>query len=184
MHALWFSPLLPLLFLVNCLFLGYAMVVAESTLSSSGLGTRRDTGLLGSLAPIMGWLLLLFLGLRFGELALRGNLGAAFVPGKYAAWFWVETLLLLAPAVVLLGKKARTRASTQFGAALSVLAGGILYRFNTYILAYDPGPGWSYFPSALEILITAGFAAAQVMIYLWVVRRFPVLSSATPAESR
>ncbi|MEI6223631.1 MAG: Ni/Fe-hydrogenase cytochrome b subunit [Deltaproteobacteria bacterium] len=184
MHALWFSPLLPLLFLVNCLFLGYAMVVAESTLSSNGLGTRRDTGLLGSLAPIMGWLLLLFLGLRFGELALRGNLGAAFVAGKYAAWFWVETLLLLAPAVVLLGKKARTRASTQFGAALSVLAGGILYRFNTYILAYDPGPGWSYFPSALEILITAGFAAAQVMIYLWVVRRFPVLSSATPAESR
>jgi Ni/Fe-hydrogenase subunit HybB-like protein len=184
MHALWFSPLLPLLFLVNCLFLGYAMVVAESTVSSSGLGTRRDTGLLGSLAPIMAWLLLLFLVLRFGDLALRGSLSAAFAPGKYAAWFWVETLLLLAPAVVLLGRKARERASTQFGAALSILAGGILYRFNTYILAYDPGPGWSYFPSALEILVTAGFAAAQVMIYLWVVRRFPVLSSVTPAESR
>jgi Ni/Fe-hydrogenase subunit HybB-like protein len=184
MHALWFSPLLPLLFLVNCLFLGYAMVVAESTVSSSGLGTRRDTGLLGSLAPIMAWLLLLFLVLRFGDLALRGSLSAAFAPGKYAAWFWVETLLLLAPAVVLLGRKARERASTQFGAALSILAGGILYRFNTYILAYDPGPGWSYFPSALEILVTAGFAAAQVMIYLWVVRRFPVLSSVSPAEGR
>ena len=181
MHALWFSPLLPLLFLVNCLFLGYAMVVVESTVSSTGLGTRRETRLLGSLAPIMGGVLLLFLALRFGDLALRGRLGAAFVPGKYAAWFWVEILLLLAPAVVLLGRNARERASTQFGAAFAVLAGGILYRFNTYILAYDPGPGWSYFPSVLEILITAGFAAAQVMIYLWIVRRLPVLSSANPA---
>lgn len=183
MHALWFSPLLPLLFLVNCLFLGYAMVVVESTLSSSGLGTRRETRLLGSLAPVLAWVLVLFLVLRFGDLAVRGKLGAAFVAGRYAAWFWVETLLLLAPAVVLLGRNARERASTQFGAALSILAGGILYRFDTYILAYDPGPGWSYFPSVLEILITAGFAAAQVMIFLWVVRRLPVLSRSSPAET-
>ena len=183
-HALWFSPLLPLLFLVNSLFLGYAAVVAESTLASTGFGRRHETRLLGSLAPVMGWLLLFFLALRFGDLALRGSLPAAFSPGKYAAWFWVESLLLLVPAVVLLGRRARERAATQFGAALAILAGGILYRFDTYILAYDPGPGWSYFPSVLEILVTAGFVAAEVMIYLVVVRRFPVLSSANPAPSR
>ena len=54
MHPLWFSPLLPLLFLVNCLFLGYAAVIAETTVSSQGFGRRTETRLLGSLAPVMG----------------------------------------------------------------------------------------------------------------------------------
>ena len=184
MHPLWFSPLLPLLFLVNALFLGYAAVTAESTASSQAFKRRSETRLLGSLAPVMGAVVLLFLVVRFGDLAVRGSLGAAFGMSKYAGWFWLENLLLVVPGLVLLGKNARERASTQFGAAFAILAGGVLYRFNTYILAYDPGPGWSYFPSTLEILITAGFVAAQVMIYLWIVRRFPVLSSATPAESR
>ncbi len=183
-HALWFSPLLPLLFLVNCLFLGYAAVIAESTVSSAGFGRRPETRLLGSLAPIMGWLLVLFLALRLGDLAMRGSLGAAFAATRYAAWFWVETLLLLVPAVVLLGRNARERASTQFGAAFAILAGGVLYRFDTYILAYDPGPGWSYFPSVLEILVTAGFVAAEILVYLWIVRRLPVLPAATPAHGR
>jgi Ni/Fe-hydrogenase subunit HybB-like protein len=184
MHPLWFSPILPLLFLVNCLFLGYAAVIGETTVSTKGFGRRSETRLLGSLAPVMGWLILFFLALRFGNLVLRGSLPAAFAASKYAAWFWVENLLLLVPGIVLLGKNARERASTQFGAAFAIMAGGVLYRFNTYILAYDPGPGWSYFPSVLEILITAGFVAAQVMIYLFVVRRFPVLTSAAPAPSR
>jgi Ni/Fe-hydrogenase subunit HybB-like protein len=183
-HALWFSPLLPVLFLVNCLFLGYAAVVAESTVASRAFGRRPETRLLGSLAPVIAGVIGLFLALRLGDMALRGSLGAAFVPGKYAAWFWAENLLLAVPAAMLLGQGARDRASTQFGAALSILAGGILYRFDTYILAYDPGPGWSYFPSVLEILVTAGFVAAEIMIYLWVVRRLPVLPSATPAASR
>jgi Ni/Fe-hydrogenase subunit HybB-like protein len=182
-HALWLSPLLPLLFLVNCLFLGYAAVVTESTLSSAGFGRRPETRLLGSLAPVMAWLLLLFLVLRFGELAARGRLGATASPGKHAAYFWVETVLLLVPAVMLLGRKARERASTQFKAALLMLAGGVLYRFDTFIVAYDPGPGWVYFPSTLEVLITAGFVAAQVMLYLFIVRRFPVLPRATPAAT-
>ena len=35
LHPLWHTPLLPLLFLISCLTMGYAMVVFESSLASA-----------------------------------------------------------------------------------------------------------------------------------------------------
>jgi len=50
-----------------------------------------------------------------------------------------------------------------------------MYRFNTYIVGFDPGTGWRYFPSVPELFITFGIIAAEVMVYLWFVKTLPVL---------
>lgn len=182
-HKLWHSALLPLFFLVNCLFLGYAAVVLESTFSSLAFKRKFETRLLGAVAPLASGLLLAFVAIRLADLLLHGRMGLAFASTRYAFWFWVETALLVVPAVMLLGKETQESAARLFRAALLILAGGVLYRFDTYVVAYDPGPGWSYFPSVLEMLVTAGLVAIETMIYLAVVKRFPVLSGA-PAASR
>jgi Ni/Fe-hydrogenase subunit HybB-like protein len=182
-HKLWHSSMLPLLFLVNCLFLGYAAVIVESSLSALAFRRKFETKLLGAAAPLASGLLWGFLAVRFVDLVLRGRLGLAFGPSRYAFWFWVETALLAIPAVLLLSKETQASAARLFRCALFIFAGAVLYRFDTYILSYDPGPGWTYFPSVLEMLITGGLVAMETMIYLAVVRRFPVLAGA-PAAGR
>ena len=42
-------------------------------------------------------------------------------------------------------------------------------------VAFDPGPGWSYFPAVPEFIITIGLVALEIVAYLFVVQRFPVL---------
>ena len=64
-----------------------------------------------------------------------------------------------------------------------ILVAGTLYRFNAYLSAFNPGPGWSYFPSFPEVMITIGLIAFEVLIYILLVKRFPILSGARAAAA-
>ena len=48
-HPLWFTPWLPLLFLVNCVVIGYSIVVVEAHFSAVAFKRKRETALLASL---------------------------------------------------------------------------------------------------------------------------------------
>ena len=56
---------------------------------------------------------------------------------------------------------------------------GALYRFSTCLIAYDPGNGWSYFPSVGETLLTTGFVAFEILAYVYLIKRFPILAGET-----
>ncbi len=81
-HALWSTPLLPLLFLITCIAMGYGAVVLESSLSSRAFGRPSEYRLLRPLARIAAGLVALFLVLRVGDLALRGRLGMLLALGS------------------------------------------------------------------------------------------------------
>jgi Ni/Fe-hydrogenase subunit HybB-like protein len=183
-HGLWLTSFLPLLFLVNAVFLGYGAVIAEATISAFGFKRPRETALLASMGPWIAALLLLFTGLRIVDLLVRGKFGLAFLPTRFALFFWLETVLAVAPALLLLGARARASTAGLFRAGLLILAAGILYRFDTYLVAYDPGPAWTYFPSLGEMAISLGLVAGEIMIYVYAVKKFPVLSAAPAAASR
>ncbi|HEY6106062.1 MAG TPA: hypothetical protein VIV59_08780, partial [Anaeromyxobacteraceae bacterium] len=85
-------------------------------------------------------------------------------------------------ALVLVGKKARVSERVQGGGAMLMLLAGGLYRFDTYLVAYRPGPGWSYFPSVGEQLVTLGLIALEILVYTFLVKKFPILSGA-PAHA-
>jgi Ni/Fe-hydrogenase subunit HybB-like protein len=57
-----------------------------------------------------------------------------------------------------------------------VAVAGALYRFDTFLVAFDPGPGWHYFPSVTEQLITVGLVALELAAYVAIVKHFPILS--------
>ena len=50
LHPLWRTPLLPLLFLISCVSMGYAVVVFESAFSSVAFKRRPETAMLARLA--------------------------------------------------------------------------------------------------------------------------------------
>ena len=56
-----------------------------------------------------------------------------------------------------------------------LILGGMLYRYTPTTIAFMPNPGYRYFPSLSEILISCGFIALAVVGYLFTVKRFAIL---------
>jgi Ni/Fe-hydrogenase subunit HybB-like protein len=178
LHPLWHTPLLPLLFLVSCIAMGYGVVVLESTLSSRAFKRRDETPMLASLGGVTSALLLAYVAIRLVDLALRGRVGLIFASGWLSFFFLLEMALFLVPAVMLLSPRWCTNAGNLFRAGMLVVLAGSLYRFTTYLIAFNPGPGWSYFPAVPEMLVTFGIVAFEIMVYIVLVKRFPILAGA------
>ena len=181
LSPLWRTGFLPLLFLISALTLGYAMVVFESILASVGFKRPMETDLLAKLSAIVPWLLGIFLVIRLEDVNLRGYLPMAFSGGVQGNMFLIENAFLIAAFLILLYPSNRRSPRFLFLASAFILVGGALYRLNTYIVGFDPGTGWQYFPSVPELLITFGIIAAEIMGYLWFVKRLPVLPVHKPA---
>ena len=62
-----------------------------------------------------------------------------------------------------------------------MLLAGALYRFNAFLFTFDPGAGYSYFPSVPEMMVTLGVVAFEVMAYIVLVKAYPVLHRAEHA---
>ena len=155
--------------------MGYAVVLLEATLTSRGFRLPEETALLTPLSRIAAGVLALFLIVRFGALLAGGHLGLAFAGDFRGNLFLIETALFLTPIIILASPTRRSSQRLRFLAAVSLLAGGSLYRINAYLMAVDPGNGWTYFPSAPELMITVGVVCLEIMLYLLFIKTLPVL---------
>lgn len=175
-HPLWQTPILPLLFLCSAICMGFSIVVFEAVLGSAGFkrSVRHEMDTLGRIARIVQGFMAAYLVLRFGDLIVRGELGAIFTSGLRSLMFVIEIVLFATPVVLF--SKAANRTSRQglFVGAVAMLLGGALYRLDAFLVAYDTGPGWHYFPSVSELLVTIGIIAAEILLYIVFVRVFPV----------
>ncbi len=181
-HPLWQSlQLQPLLAILTALTMGFAVVVFEASFSSVGFRRPSETPLLAGLGKGIVGLIAAYLVFRFGEIILRGKLGLIFAGDLGSAMFLLETALFVFPLLVLSSAKYRSHGPLLLWASVSMLFAGSLYRFNAFLITYNPGPGYSYFPSVPEIMVTAGMVALEIMAFLFVVKKFPVLHDAKHA---
>ena len=178
LSPLWYTTWLPLLFLVSALAMGYGVVLLEATLTSRGFRLPSESALLTPLSRVAAGVLALFLIVRFGALLAGGHLGLAFAGDVRGNLFLIETALFLAPIVLLASPTGRASQRRRFLAAVSLLAGGSLYRIDAYLMAVNPGNGWTYFPSAPELMITVGVVCLEIMLYLLFIKTLPVLPGA------
>ena len=181
-HPLWQSGmLLPVIYLMTAVLLGFAVVIFEATLSSTGFGRPLETKVLTPLSRIMWGLLAAYVALRVLDLLWRGALGTAFAFTLEAGMFWIEMAAFVVPLVLLAPASARRSASKLFAAAVLLMAGGMLLRINGFLVGYQTGDGWHYFPSFAELMVTVGIIAFEILAYIVFVRKFPVLPAAQPA---
>ena len=99
-----------------------------------------------------------------------------FRPDGYALMFWIENLVLVAAAVLYYRSGKTLTLGGMFRGAMLMTLAGVLYRFDTYLVAFQPGENWVYFPTVPEILVTVGIIAIEIAIYVAIVRRFPILA--------
>ena len=176
LHPLWNTGWLPLLFLLSCLAMGFAAVVFEAVLSSWLFKREPERAMLAGLARAIVPFSIAYVGLRLADLVYRGQIGALFALDLYSVMTLAEFGLVLAAVFILLSAARRQRLGDLFRAASLLMLSGALYRFDTYLVAFMPGPHWSYFPSVTEMLVTLGLVAGEIMLYIVIVKVFPILT--------
>jgi Ni/Fe-hydrogenase subunit HybB-like protein len=175
-NPLWQSmEMLPLLAIISAVTMGFSIVLFEASFVTVGFRRPSESHLLQGLSRAITGLLSLFLLVRFAELLLRGKLGLLFAFDFAALMFWLETALFVVPLAILHSPGRRAEGGMLLAAAVSTLLAGALWRFNAYLITLDPGPGFSYFPSVPEIMVTVGIVAFEVMAYIVLVKMLPVL---------
>ena len=186
-NPLWQTPMQPLIYLLSAIILGYGVVLFESCVAASAYRRQVEISMLNPMARVMLGIMGVYLLVRFADLIARGVLGQAFQPTFIALSFWIENACFIAPFLLIRSVEARRNPARLFLAGVAVMLGGILLRLNGFLIAFDTGPGWTYFPSVPELLVTIGIFAAEVLGYIVITRRFPVLpreeAYAQPAHS-
>lgn len=184
LDPLWYTYLLPLLFLLSALAMGYAVVIFEATLAQRAFRLPSEQHLLTKLAGAAAVVLGAFLIGRLGAVVVRGDIGLAFQPSLLALLFWIENGLFLFALAVIVNTGARANQRLLFLAAVAILVAGSLYRIDAYLVAYKPIPGYVYFPAVPELMVTLGVIALEILLYLVFVKTLPVLAGPSSQPAR
>jgi Ni/Fe-hydrogenase subunit HybB-like protein len=185
LYPLWWTPILPVLFFISAISIGLAMIIFESTLSARYFKRGLETHLLEKLARAFPIVLGVYLALKFGQLALAGDLKYLFTGGWMSILFWLEILVGAAfPMVLFSFKKIRQNPKGLFFGALVVLFGMVLNRFNvSWFAVKHPDPltylptfmgNVKYLPSIPEVLVSVGIFSFGILAFGLAVKYLPV----------
>jgi octaheme c-type cytochrome (tetrathionate reductase family) len=185
-HPLWYTPILPLLFLLSAFAAGYPMVTFESIIAAKSFGRRPEMEVLTPLARYMPALIGLYLAAKLGDMVVRGTY-VYLVEGTFQTnAFMVELLFgVCLPFVLLLFRRVRESAGWLFFTSTLFILGVLLNRINVFVVSYTPPRLLQrYFPAVGEIFITAGMIAGLMFFYRVCVFIFPVLGAVPKRMSR
>ena len=183
LHPLWYTPILPLLFLVSAIAVGYPMVVFETTLATQSMKLNSEIKVLSPLTRITMIILGLYAALKIGDMIVRGTYVYLLDGTAQSNAFLVEIIIgVLVPWFMLLSDKVRNSRRHLFITSTMVVGGVLLNRINVFVVGYTPPvTEASYFPAVGEILITVGLIACLMFLYRVLVTYLPVIS-AKPQE--
>jgi Ni/Fe-hydrogenase subunit HybB-like protein len=185
MHPLWYTPILPLLFLTSAFAVGYPMVVFETTIATSSFKLDTEMSFLTPLTRITIFLLGTYMFLKLGDMLVRGTY-VYLLDGTYQTnAFIVEIVLgVMVPWTMLLFKNVRKSRKGIFIAAAIIVFGVVLNRINVFIVGYKPPLTENgYFPAPGEIFVTLGLIATLMFVYRLVVTYLPVLQESKEVSS-
>ncbi len=175
LHALWYTPLLPLVFLLSSVCAGLAMVIVESRLSARAFGRRLELPLLSEVGRALAAALFVFGVLRVYDLAWRGALGLVLAPTREALLFLLEFALgVLAPLMLLARARVRASGDGLYAASLLVVMGFVANRLNVSITGFEGVLGRTYVPALPELVITLMLVGLGFWLFGLAVRHLPV----------
>jgi len=178
MHPLWQTPILPLLFLISAIAVGFPMIIFESLTASRSLGLNSEMSVLSRLGKMVAPLLGIYLSVKLVDMVIRGTYVYLTEINTQSVMFVVEIIVgIIIPLRMLFSEKVLNSKLWLYIAASLVIAGVMLNRINCFLVAYSaPYALDSYFPSIGEISVTVGFIAIIVLLYRALVMFLPILS--------
>ncbi len=179
MSDLWATRALGPLFFTTAVIGGMSVVTLESLVSSWAYNRKAEIGILSSLAKGLAIALLVYFAMKVTDLYARG--ATVWVWDQVHFWFFVEMFGTVAlPAILLSFREIRhSPKGLAWGAGLAAF-GVVLNRFNVSLTSYIGYRQFGYFPSAVEIFITAALVAMGIVIFDLGMRYLPVYKSEIP----
>lgn len=178
LHPIWWTPLIPLLFLTQALFGGLAMAAVAVKLAQENLGLEVDRGLLTKMGKLIRILLTFFLLCKVGDWIVTGELGLLFSSGGYSLLIWAELILGVFLPLVFLYSNLVNRPEGVFWASVWIVVGLFINRLTFGWIALE-APAWSYYvPHWMEVLSSMGVLSGATLAYLLIARFFTLF----PAE--
>lgn len=163
MHPLWYTALLPLIFLVSAIAVGFGMVIFESMLSSWVYGEEQRLEIIRGLSRGLLITLIILFAIKLLDLIVAGEIGLVFEGSFQGNMFILETLIgILLPAGILLHRKYRQYHVWIFRASLLAILGLILHRLNIGLVSMAGEP---YVPHILEVAVTVGLFAGGILAF-------------------
>lgn len=177
-HPLWYTPVLPLLFLMSAIATAYPVVIFEHLLVGRSLGRKPMMWLVTPLARYMPVLMGIYVILKVGDMLVRGTYVYLLDGTAQSNAFLVEVIIgVIVPFVLVLFSKVRTSPGWLFFASCLAIFGVLINRINVFLVAFTPPYGGSYSPSVSEIIVSLGLISAMMFIYRFAVTQLPVLAA-------
>jgi len=178
MHPLWYTSISPLLFLLSAVAVGFPMVIFESIMASRSFRLPPETPVLSSIARYTPILLTVYFVAKLVDITLRDAWPYVTELSGHSIMWLVEMVVgALIPIVLLLRRRVRRSVTGLFVSAVLVIFGVALNRINVFLVAYQPPYATDpYFPSLIEIVVTAGLISALVLVYRAAVMYFPIIT--------
>ena len=184
LHPLWYTPILPILFLNSAIAVGPAMVIFETTLSSRAFGHKLPLDVLSGLGKAIPYILGIYLLLKLIDLMATGEIGLIFTAYPQNLLWWSEIIIgVILPIILFSMPSVRQSRSGVFWSAVLVVLGLVLNRFNVSMLALAMRPGFTYFPYWMEVAISAGLVADALLVIWLAYRLLPVAHHEEVAET-
>jgi formate dehydrogenase iron-sulfur subunit len=185
---LWWSPILPICYFLSSIAAGIALVVLVEMAIAKGYNRHFRINELASLGKLDFWALLVYLVVRIGDVAYRGELGN--ITGAHGIGFLVEVVLLgVLPLLLLSVSKLRENPQVLGWASALVVSGIIWNRWNAVVYGMNLkgampqlGP-LHYRPSIIEWGISVGMVAATIFLFKLGVAYLPILPKETEEHS-
>ncbi|MGD0281767.1 MAG: NrfD/PsrC family molybdoenzyme membrane anchor subunit [Dissulfurispiraceae bacterium] len=183
-HPLWYSSYIPVFFLCSSVYAALSMVIVVSTLAVRFLRDKAGPTFLGSIDRLTLGLgkgaaigMYIYFALKIIGIAHDDNWSLLATP--YGGWFLVELLGFVAlPCIVFTyGVKLKSVGIVRFGAFYAVL-GILLNRLNLAIITFNwnlPDHLHHIIPPWQEVGVVMAIATLHVLIFRWILNRFPVL---------
>jgi Ni/Fe-hydrogenase subunit HybB-like protein len=177
-HPLWYSPFMPLMFLLSAFAVGYPMVVFESVWAHKSVGLKTNMNMLGDLARISPFLIGAYLIVKIWDMVHRGSYVYLDDNTIQSNLFILEmTVGVIIPFLMFSSKKVRQSEPLLFLAAMLFVIFGVLFnRVNTFVTSYDPPfADHFYVPHLFELLVTIGFISMIILLYRIFITIFPII---------
>ncbi|HEX7552191.1 MAG TPA: Ni/Fe-hydrogenase cytochrome b subunit [Geothrix sp.] len=185
LHALWYSPMLPLHFYISAIGAGIGMVILESYLSKRAFSRHLEMDLLEPLARGMVVALGMYGLMRIQAIYHNHAIGSILNFSYEGRMFLLEFILgVILPVTLMSFRRLRTDPDWLVGGAFLAVLGFVMNRLNVSITGMEAASGIRYIPSAMEIIVSVGLVATGMAVFAFAVRTFPIFPDGPLSHSK
>jgi Ni/Fe-hydrogenase subunit HybB-like protein len=175
LHPLWWTPILPVLFLTSALFSGLSVAIFLAIVTWRALGRPAPMPLLTGLAKVVLVIQTIYLVLKVGDLLLAGEAGLVFGSGLLSVLFLAEMIIGVIIPLIIFNSRARESERGLLLGVIYTLVGLALNRSSIAWFALRALTDATYFPHWMEFGIVIAAAAFGILFFALGMRYLPTL---------